>query len=205
MKNWGYVKKIVNGLTTYIVLIRLKSKGVVIKEHPRFCGLLHYNLYPSSKVQIGANCIIVSGGYRNEIGRNSHSLFTVYENAMLKIGDFVSMSDVSISCRKSVTIGNHVTIGGDVLIIDSNAHCLDWSKRRQERAEYQNFYHAGEIVHRPIIIEDDVFIGTKTIITKGVTIGARSIIAAGSVVVCNVPPDEIWGGNPAKFIKKIAN
>lgn len=67
---------------------------------------------------------------------------------MLKIGDFVSMSDVSISCRKSVIIGNHVTMGGDVLIIDSNAHCLDWYKRRQERTQYQDFYHAGEIIHR---------------------------------------------------------
>jgi acetyltransferase-like isoleucine patch superfamily enzyme len=56
---------------------------------------------------------------------------------------------------------------------------------------------------KPIIIEDDVFIGTNCIIGKGITIGARSVIAAGSVVVKNVPADEIWGGNPAKFIKKI--
>lgn len=55
----------------------------------------------------------------------------------------------------------------------------------------------------PVIIEDDVFIGTGVLIGKGVTIGARSIIAAGSVVVKSVPADELWGGNPAKFIKKI--
>jgi acetyltransferase-like isoleucine patch superfamily enzyme len=41
------------------------------------------------------------------------------------------------------------------------------------------------------------------IITKGVTIGDKSVIAAGSVVVCNIPPYEIWGGNPAKFIKAL--
>lgn len=50
---------------------------------------------------------------------------------------------------------------------------------------------------------DDVFIGCRSIILKGVTIGARSIIAAGSVVTKDVPADEIWGGNPAQFIKKI--
>lgn len=59
------------------------------------------------------------------------------------------------------------------------------------------------IKHAPIKIEDDVFIGARTIITKGVTIGAKSIVAAGSVVVCNIPSGEIWGGNPAKFIMKI--
>ncbi|WP_118422317.1 hypothetical protein [Bacteroides intestinalis] len=60
----------------------------------------------------------------------------------------------------------------------------------------------GRLFIDPIIIEDDAFIGTRTIITKGVTIGTRSIIVVGSVVVCDVPPDEIWGGNPANFIKK---
>ena len=48
-----------------------------------------------------------------------------------------------------------------------------------------------------------MFIGTSCIIGKGVTIGENSVIAAGSVVVKNVPSNEIWGGNPAKFIRKI--
>ena len=55
----------------------------------------------------------------------------------------------------------------------------------------------------PVIIDDDVFIGTNCIIGKGVHIGARSIIAAGSVVVKDIPADEVWGGNPARFIKKV--
>lgn len=90
------------------------------------------------------------------------------------------MSDVCISSRSSVTIGNHVTIGGDVLIIDSNAHSMDWQTRREERDNYQKLYREGKIIHRPIIIKDDVFIGARSIITKGVTIGAKSVIAAGS-------------------------
>ena len=113
------------------------------------------------------------------------------------------MSDVAISVRNSISIGNHVTIGGDVLLIDSNAHCLRWEDRRLERKYYQKLEKQGKIKHVPIIIEDDVFIGTRSIITKGVTIGARSIVAAGSVVIKSIPSDEIWGGNPAKFIKKI--
>ena len=54
-----------------------------------------------------------------------------------------------------------------------------------------------------VTIGNDVFIGANCYIGKGVSIGDRSIIAAGSVVVKSIPPDEIWGGNPAKFIKQI--
>lgn len=52
-------------------------------------------------------------------------------------------------------------------------------------------------------IGNNVFIGTRSIICKGITIGDRSIIAAGSVGVKDIPADEVWGGNPAKFIKHI--
>lgn len=55
----------------------------------------------------------------------------------------------------------------------------------------------------PIVIGDYVFIGARCMILKGVTIGDRSIVAAGSVVTKSIPADELWGGVPAKFIKKL--
>lgn len=54
----------------------------------------------------------------------------------------------------------------------------------------------------PPIIEDEVWIGANVVVLKGVRIGSGSIIAAGAVVTKNIPPMEIWGGVPAKFIKK---
>ena len=56
-----------------------------------------------------------------------------------------------------------------------------------------------------IIIEDDVFIGLNSMILKGVTIGARSIVGAGSVVTKSVPCDSIVCGNPSRVIKRIEN
>lgn len=53
----------------------------------------------------------------------------------------------------------------------------------------------------PIVIEDYVFVGAKSIILKGVTIGEKSVIAAGSVVVDDIPANCIAGGNPCKVIK----
>ena len=55
----------------------------------------------------------------------------------------------------------------------------------------------------PITIEDDVWIGAQCVILKGVTIGARSIIGAGSVVTKSISPDCIAAGNPCKIIKKL--
>lgn len=81
------------------------------------------------------------------------------------------------------------------MITDSNHHSLDWRVRNLE----------GDTDRKsaPVVIEDYVFIGARSIVLKGVRIGARSVIAAGSVVVKDIPAGELWGGNPAKFIKKI--
>nr|WP_285890903.1 DapH/DapD/GlmU-related protein [Mesobacillus maritimus] len=55
----------------------------------------------------------------------------------------------------------------------------------------------------PVVIEDGVFIGGGSFILKGSHIGKDSIIGAGSVVSGRVPPNEVWAGNPAKFIRYV--
>jgi acetyltransferase-like isoleucine patch superfamily enzyme len=82
-------------------------------------------------------------------------------------------------------------IGAGALIIDSDMHPLDPPKR-SARSE--------DIPVRPVTISDDVFIGARAIILKGVTIGPRSIIGAGAVVVTDVPADSIVACNPGKII-----
>ncbi|MEI3417887.1 MAG: DapH/DapD/GlmU-related protein [Blautia sp.] len=61
---------------------------------------------------------------------------------------------------------------------------------------------AGGAVN-PVVIKNGVFIGANSIILKGVTIGEKAIIGAGSVVTRSIPDGEIWAGNPARFIRKI--
>ena len=121
----------------------------------------------------------------------------VADSAKLEIGNDTGCSSVTICCFDSIKIGNNVKIGAGSLIMDTNFHSLDWRERRIESEMETNKKTA------PIAIGDDVFIGARTRINKGVTIGERSIVAAGSVVVKDIPADEIWGGNPAKFIKKL--
>jgi len=57
---------------------------------------------------------------------------------------------------------------------------------------------------RQVFLNKNGFIGGSSIILKGVFIGEKSIVAAGSVVIKSIPDGEIWGGNPAKFIKKLS-
>lgn len=60
----------------------------------------------------------------------------------------------------------------------------------------------GDYTCGEVRIKKNAFIGTGTIITKPVTIGERTIVGAGSIVTKNIPDDEVWAGNPARFIRK---
>lgn len=87
-----------------------------------------------------------------------------------------------------ITIGNNVQITKDVYFhTHGGAHVA--------RKIYKNFDIFGKIN-----IEDWVYIGAGSQIMPGVTIGEGSLIAAGSIVTKSVPPHEVWGGNPARFI-----
>jgi len=159
----------------------------------------------SGKVKIGDNFVFTSGDAINPICRNIRGcIYTVTRDSQITIGDNVGISSACIWSQTSITIGNNVNIGGDCLIMDSDAHPHDYIKRRREYAiEVGAVNYMQEIPSRPIIIGDDCWIGACCIILKGVNIGTRSIIAAGSVVTKDIPEDCVAAGNPAKVVKKI--
>ena len=96
------------------------------------------------------------------------------------------------SIPSGVTIGAHGMIGIDVLMF-TNEH------RHDDLTVPMGLQGRTEV--EPIVIGNDVWIGSRSLIMKGVHIGDGAIIAAGSVVTKDVPPYEIWGGNPARFLK----
>ncbi len=85
-----------------------------------------------------------------------------------------------------ITIGKGCVITSGVCIL---SHFFNTKDRR---------FYAGEVV-----IGDNVFIGMNTIIVNAVNIGDNAIIGAGSVVNRDIPANEIWAGNPARFIRKL--
>jgi acetyltransferase-like isoleucine patch superfamily enzyme len=120
----------------------------------------------------------------------------VDKEAVLKIGENVGISQTALICHTSIKILNNVKIGGGACIYDTDFHPISPMLRRQSKdIQYK--------AKASVIIEDNVFIGAHSLVLKGVTIGENSIIGAGSVVTKNVPPNQIWAGNPAKFIRSI--
>src|SRR5690606_4602821 len=121
-------------------------------------------------------------------------LSTRRASAILQIGAYFGMTGGSIVAEEAVRIGDHVTVGANTIIADTDFHPLDALAR-------QNLPLAGATA--PISIEDHVFIGMQSLILKGVTIGAGSIIGAGSVVTGDVPPGVVAAGNPARVIREL--
>lgn len=144
-------------------------------------------------IEVGNHVVLTKKG----IDTSAMSQIYVGEHGSLKINDYVGLSQSSIYCYNSIQIGKHVDIGAGCLIFDSNFHSIDWRLRENRLAGHKSAKTA------PVIIGDNAFIGTRCIICKGVEIGARSVIAAGSVVVKSIPEDCIAGGNPCKVIKKL--
>ena len=93
---------------------------------------------------------------------------------------------------ESIVIGDACMIAHGVYISDADWHGI------YDRAE-----PVGNT--KPVVLEDNVWIGDSAIICKGVTIGENSIIGAGAVVTKNVPPNSIFAGNPAKLVKTLEN
>lgn len=193
------ISKISNNIFKLVNRLYFLLKGVNFSKNLIVLGLMSLKVKKSGKLTIGDNFTCISGSMKNSIGRNLKSSFRVDENASLTIANNVGMSNVAIWAKKRITIGNYVKLGSGVIIIDSDMHSLDYETRRDISRD------AIKAKTKPITIADDVFIGTNSIITKGVSIGEKSIVAAGSVVVKSIPSFEVWGGNPAVFIKKIKN
>lgn len=178
-----------------IFLFKLNQTNVGFGLRVR--GPIKLEIKKGAELIIGNNFTLVSGLMLNPLGRNLRSCIRVDENAKIVIGDNVGMSCITLWAKKEIIIGDNVKIGADVFVLDSDMHSLDFQFRRSPETDVANAKSNG------IYISDDVFVGTRSIICKGVTIGKRSIIGAGSVVVSNIPDDEIWGGNPARFLKKL--
>lgn len=171
----------------------LKANGAVFGKNLQIPGKVFW-LIGGGKLKIGDNFYLSSGNGVNPIASNLQADVYVEPGATLTIGNNVGMSSTRLWIHESARIGNNVKIGGCVLITDTDAHPMDYVARRSSNEGTKS---------APVVIEDDVWIGAHCIILKGVTIGARSIIGAGSVVTKSIPVDCVAAGNPCRVIKSL--
>jgi acetyltransferase-like isoleucine patch superfamily enzyme len=161
------------------------------------------NGWPKINVALSGKCFI-GQGFRsnnkemsNPIGRFHKCSIVVGQNGTLVIGSNVGMSSAAIVCQERIEIGNNVNIGGNVVIYDTDFHSLNPQDRLVRSVD------VASTKTKPVKIGNNVFIGAHSTILKGVSIGDNAIIGACSVVTRDVPSNEIWAGNPIKYIKSI--
>lgn len=188
-----FLQSVITGLDYCYNYFLLKFKRVSFVGMPTIHGRLV--LFNDGTFELGENCVFNCSLTSNMVGLFKGCTIAVIKGGKLSIGKGSGFSGVSIYCSKSIRIGRFVNFGGNVSIWDTDFHPLDYLARRKSENQY--------VTSLPIEIGDDVFVGANSIILKGVSIGARSIIGAGSVVTKDVPKDEVWAGNPAKFIRRI--
>lgn len=111
----------------------------------------------------------------------------IWQNATLELGSGYFNNGVQIVCQDHIKIGNNVVVARDVIIRDSDAHHLDMPDYRMTR---------------PVVIEDNVWIASRAVVMKGVTIGEGAVVAAGAIVTKDVPPHTLVAGVPAKVIRE---
>lgn len=190
------VKEMILGISNFTNLMfnstLLAYRNVEYFEKPKINGRMI--IVGSGIIRLGRNIRINSSLLSNPIGGDTKTILSTVSGAIIEIGDNTGISNIAIICKKKIKIGKNVLIGGSTKVYDSDFHSLVYEIRNSE---------GDTATAKPVEIKDGAFIGAHCIILKGVTIGEKSIIGAGSVVTKSVPDGEIWAGNPAKYIKNI--
>lgn len=175
-------------LITRWIRVYLRICGIPLQRGCRFGGFPIFRRYPGSTISIGERCHFVSSSWFNLMGVNHPCVISTHNSkACLVIGDNCGFSGTTIGCASDIRIGNKVRCGANTIITDTDWHTDD----------------PRTSPDLPVIIEDDVWLGVNVIVLKGVRIGARSVIGAGSVVTSDIPTGVIAGGVPAKILRPL--
>lgn len=184
-------QKPIDSILTYLLLFCNGAKFTSFKSF----GVPKVNVGLESILEIGPNFTMNNREYANPIGRFRPCSIIVSGKGRLRIGKNVGMSSSGIVCHDSIKIGDNVQLGGNVIIYDTDFHSLDAEDRQHPNRDRRN------TKTEPVVIDDNVFIGSHTTILKGVHIGSNVVIGACSLVTKDIPENEIWAGNPAHKIR----
>ena len=194
----SYIVKFKWANTLYNFIL-LKLHRVSYSQFPDINGRI--KIYRAGTLKIGSGVVFNCGKNNNAIGGDTiMRLYVIRKDATLKIGNYVGVSNSTIYCSNSIIIEDNVLIGGGCKLYDFDFHAIDATSRI---SAFKNKKPDEKAMTAPILIKNGAWIGGHCIVLKGVSIGVNSIIGAGSVVTKNIPDNEIWAGNPIKFLRKL--
>ena len=168
----------------HVEICRLRYPKAILGPHMGIRGKLI--ITGPGKVIIGKHCF-----FDAKTGR-PNKIQTFAPEATVTIGDSCYLNGIEIGARSSVTIGSRCIVA-DCLIMDTDYHSVEINR-----------HDVGAVAKtKPVEIADNVWVGNRTIIMKGVRVGENSVIGAGAVVRQSVPANAVVIGNPQQIVKML--
>jgi acetyltransferase-like isoleucine patch superfamily enzyme len=155
------------------------------------------------------NTLVINDGHM-EVGDCSRIVakeISIRWGGQLTIANYTAINEgCEIRCDENISIGNFVMISYECMIYDTNTHMIYNPEKRRELTISDYPYIGTEHEKprtKPVIIGDDCWIGKRSTILKGVTLGKFVIVGTGSVVTTSVPDNMVCAGNPARALKSV--
>lgn len=145
-------------------------------------------------LSVGANCTM------------DYVHFALGESAKVEIGEYCYFTSVILLCEQEICIGNYVVLGWNTTIADTDFHPIAPAERIADAIAISPLGEGRTrpvTARKPVMIENDVWVGPHVTILKGVRIGEGSWIEAGALVTRDIPPRSRVMGNPAQIIGEV--
>lgn len=160
-------------------------------------GLPIIQKHPNARIIIGKGVTLLSDSKYNVAGINHPVILAACtDGSVIELKDGCGMSGTSVVAATKIVIGENTMLGVNTNVYDTDFHPMNVTLRRNQKS-------ISDAESRPIIIEDDVWIGANTTVLKGVTIKKGAVVGAHSLVNKDVSKSEFHAGIPAKFIKRL--
>ena len=183
-------------LPSFLWRWELRLIGVCWSSAPTLCGRPFVSRSAGSTILFGRTVFLDSSRHNNPLGGEKPCVLrTMTSTARLILGDRVGLSSSTIVSGSSIEIGEDTILGAGSMVLDNDFHApglgFSWLTEYSKNS-------------KPVKIGRGCFIGARSLILKGVTLGDRVVIGAGSVVTKDVPAHSIAAGNPARVVGTIA-
>jgi acetyltransferase-like isoleucine patch superfamily enzyme len=173
--------------------LRLRRAGAEVGPGLRLHGLPIVGSVDKGSIRIGREVALCSRSEDTALGVSRPVVLrTLTPEARIAIGDGCALSGTAICAATSIRVGARCLFGADATVVDTDFHPLHPEGRWQAPL--------SAAASRAVSIGDDVFIGARAIVLKGVRIGDGAVVGAGAVVTDDVPAYAVVAGNPARIV-----
>lgn len=178
-------------------ILGMMRRGVAFGSGVVVLGRPIVSCIKSTVISIGDRSVLISLPNSTALGvPHPVILRTLLPEAEIRIGHDCGLSGAVICATTSVVIGDRCLVGSGAIIADTDFHPTSSIPRRYAPVPSPKSSDA-------VLVGDDVFIGARSVVLKGVRIGSRSVIGAGSVVTSSIPADCVAAGVPARVVKRL--